>query len=202
MGLDPQKIFCENTASNMNVFEAAKQSGVKKIIFASSVQALAGQARREGPPSGLPPYLPLDGDAPANPGNPYALSKQVGEVLLAYFARYAQMDCVAVRFPCLLLPGFFAGGQLYDRSEEGFAFLHLEDAARLVLACLKASLPGFRVYFPASPQNGLLKPAREVIRDYYAGVPLRRPVEEIQSLVDISRIETETGWTPKFTAPF
>ena len=185
--INPQQLFSENTAMNMNVFQASREAGVKKILFSSSVQAIA---------SPVLPYLPLDGDVPPEPDNPYALSKQVGEVMLAYFARQAEMDCVALRFPLLLDPAWHSK-RLLSNATEGFAFLHIADAAALVLACLKASLPGFRIYFPASPDNGLGKPAAEVIREHYPNVPLRRPLEQIESLVDISRIQAETGWTPK-----
>jgi len=197
-GISAQQLFCENTTMNMNVFQAAQEAGVKKILFSSSVQAFSGkQGANEAAPRSLP-YLPLDGDVPPNPGNPYALSKQVAEAMLAYFARDGQMDCVAVRFPRLLDPEWLKhlkGGLV--NSGEGFAFLHLTDAAALILACLNASLPGFRIYFAASTGNGLGKPAAEVIREHYANVPLRRPLEQIDSLVDISRIQAETGWTPK-----
>jgi hypothetical protein len=78
----------------------------------------------------------------------------------------------------------------------------MTDAAALIVACLNASLPGFRTYFPASTGNCLGKPAVEVIREHYANVPLRRPLEEIEGLVDTSRIQAETGWRPKINKLF
>ena len=64
---DPQKLYNENVSMNMNVFEAAAQMGVGKIVFASSIQAMTLQ-RRERDGESLPPsklaYLPLDGDSP------------------------------------------------------------------------------------------------------------------------------------------
>ena len=59
-----------------------------------------------------------------------------------------------------------------------------------------ADLPGFRVYFAASTANTQFQPAAEVIRRHFADVPLRKPLDQIASLVDISVIEQETGWTP------
>src|SRR5438034_1203665 len=86
-----QDVFNENCAMNMNIFQAAVEAGVKKIIFASSIQAITGvrPSRDAGAqkPSDLP-YLPLDGDVPPNPGNPYAASKVAGEMLLKYFGKF------------------------------------------------------------------------------------------------------------------
>jgi len=49
---------------------------------------------------------------------------------------------------------------------------------------------------PAHPNNRLGLAAADVIKKYYPNVFLRRPLTEISALVDISRIETETGWCP------
>lgn len=205
-GREAQRVFNENMAMNMNVFQAAAEVGVRKIIFASSVQVISGKRDKHEPHAvdGLP-YLPLDGDVPPNPGNPYALSKQLGELMLAYFARQAGIVCVAIRLPWLVdddqlawikaNPPRFRGA-----CGEGFTFLHFQDAARLVEAVLRAPLTGFRVYFPASRENRLHRPPAEVVREHFADTPLRRPLEQIDSLVDLSGIERETGWLPKFSA--
>src|SRR5438876_6135216 len=56
-----QDVFNENCAMNMNIFQAALEAGVKKIVFASSIQAITGvrPSRDSGAqkPSDLP-YLP------------------------------------------------------------------------------------------------------------------------------------------------
>lgn len=196
--ISPQRLFCENATMNMNIFQAARESGVKKIVFASSVQVISGGNRHDEPASPIFPYLPLDGDVPPNPGNPYGLSKQAAEMMLAHFARYGKMECVAVRLPYLSDPAWSEYSKGRDAMPgEGFAFLDTTDAAALIVSCLNASLPGFRIYFPAAAGNCLGKPAVEVIREHYANVPLVRPLEQIETLVDTSRIQAETGWKPE-----
>jgi nucleoside-diphosphate-sugar epimerase len=190
---------------NMNAFQAAADMGVKKIVFASSVQVISGP-RAGGPETASSlPYLPLDGDVPPNPGNPYALSKQISETMLAYYSRIKGIDCVAVRFPALVGDEFIArltanSSRHMSGRNEAFSFLHFLDAADLVEAILQTPLTGFRVYFPAARENRLRQPAAEVIRQHFHDLPLKRPLEEITSLVDISRIERETGWSPRFGA--
>jgi nucleoside-diphosphate-sugar epimerase len=197
---DETKLLKENVTMNMNVFQAASRSGVSQVIFASSIQVLGGHG-----PAGINigdavPYLPLDGDAPANPRNAYALSKQVGEILLEYVSRRSQISGVAIRYPWLIEPARHAFPKK-RRARAGhlegvFSFLSYTDAASLVLAILRNPFPGFRIYLPAHPKPRRTESPADLIREYYPGVPLRRPLEKIESLVDISRIQDETGWSP------
>src|SRR5205807_345814 len=167
-------------------FQAALRSAVSRIIFASSIQVLGGHGLASGDTSDAVPYLPLDGDAPANPRNAYALSKQVGEILLEYVSRQSQISCVAIRYPWLIdqvrhaFPGKTRARS--SHSEGVFSYLSHTDAARLVLAILRNPLPGFRIYLPAHPKPRRTKSPADLIREYYPGVPLRRPLEEIESL--------------------
>jgi nucleoside-diphosphate-sugar epimerase len=193
-GTDGQRVFNENVTMNMNVFQAAREVGVKKIVFSSSVQVISG---------GPPPYVPFDGAMPAQPGNPYALSKQVSETMLAYFARTAGMDCVALRFPWIVNAEAIAHARQHGRWDsrnphEGFSYVHADDAAALIQAVLGAKLPGYRCYFPTARASGLRQPVADVIREHYAGIPLKRPLDQIESLVDLSTITHETGWSPQF----
>jgi nucleoside-diphosphate-sugar epimerase len=204
---DPQLVFNENVTMNMNVFQAAADAGVKKIVFASSVQVISGiTPDSDVAPLCRLPYLPLDGDVPPNPANPYALSKHVSETMLAYFARVTGMCCIAVRFPWLMnddqMAAQAAGVKASHKTcAEAFTYLHLRDAATLVKAIVEAPLTGFRRYLPAARDDRSRQPAAAVIREHYPDIPLRRPLDQIDSLVDISTIERETGWSPQISFP-
>jgi len=207
----PQQLYRENVAMDVNVFQAAVDVGAGCIVFSSSVQALAGLRHRAedvGKPSCLA-YLPIDGDAPACPGNTYALSKQAGENQLRYYARlHPEVCCAAIRFPFLYHDGYrhwyrmmagFGGRRQYGNLDEGFSYLHVEDAASLILAIVRKSTPGYHQLFPAAPDNPLDMSIPEIIEEFYPNVPLRMPAEEMRSLVDISRIEQDWGWRPEHT---
>lgn len=203
-GNDGQTIFNENVAMNMNVFEASRQCGVKKIVFASTIQVISGRRRADDADAGSKlPYLPLDGDVPPNPGNPYGLSKQASEVMLQYYARNWGMTCIALRFPLLAHPDW-ARHMRKDRPrdpwwnpDEAFSYLHMVDAATLIDAILRAPLDGFGIYFPVDPRPSSGEPIPDLIRKWFPNVSLRRPVEQMASLVDISRITEQTGWAPR-----
>jgi nucleoside-diphosphate-sugar epimerase len=196
-GHDPERIFNENVTMNMNVFQAAVQTGVKQIVFASSIQVVTGLDPDESKrPPELPPYLPFDGDLPANPGNPYALSKHVSEQMLRYFSHVAGINTVAIRFPVIIRPEWIPyylkrHHWINSDPQEGFTFLMSADAASLINAILKANPPGFRTYLPAATANGFN-------REFFPNVPLRRPVEQMDGFVDIAAITRDTGWKPQF----
>lgn len=206
----PQQLYRENVAMDINVFQAAVDVGARCIVFSSSVQALAGTRQREediGKPSCLA-YLPIDGDAPACPGNTYALSKQAGENQLRYYARlHPELCCAAVRFPFIFhdryrrwfrrMSGFGRRHRHFGNLDEGFSYLHVKDAASLILAIVRKSAPGYHQLFPAAPDNPLDASIPEIIEEFYPDVPLRVPADQMGSLVDISKIEEDWGWRPE-----
>ncbi len=205
---DAQTVFNENCAMNMNVFQAAMERGIKRIIFASTIQVILGMRPYQGagaqvPPSDYP-YLPVNGQTPANICNPYAASKHASEELLQYLVRWHGMHAVAIRFPMLLTPHHYAHiGKTLDQLwqgynlDEGFTYLTFDDAAQLILATLRASLDGFRVYQPAARSPWVMLTVQEIVARFFPNVRLTRPLHELTSFMDISAIEAETGWTPK-----
>ena len=206
---DAQHVYLENLAMNMNLLQAAYEMGTSKVIFASSIQATSpSEKSRKGEPIVIP-YLPADGGWPHNPGNTYALSKCATESMLNYFVGAGMASATAIRFPILLplwrMDQIKAGltKQGRDRSCEQwghacelFSYLAIEDAAALILAVAGADLPGCRTYFPAAPDNLLLRSTREMRKEFYRSVPWRKDAPRASGLVDVSRITSETGWKP------
>ncbi len=204
-----QRVLSENVAMNMNVFQSAVESGVGKILYASSIQAMAGSRTFDsGNGRAEVPYLPLDGNIPQHPGNPYALSKCFGEQQLRYFVEQKMLaSAIAVRFPLLLARERFAswraragGAPMLAQNtltDEGFSWLSYTDAAKLLCAALKAELPGYRCYLPASPQPRQGYTVREIIERYMQGAELRKPIDQIDAIVDVRGITSDTGWKPQ-----
>lgn len=207
---DHQRLFLENVTMNMNIVQASIEQELKKLVFSSSVQIFSGSHRHQPPsneddkPPCLLPYLPVDSDVPPQPANAYAVSKQVGEDLLAYAARTSDMQCIAIRFPWLAnarAREWMEKRQARDplnarRRNEAFTHLSFEDAAELVDKVLGTDLPGYRHYFPAAHSNTTRMDIHELLAAAYPDTPLRIPADQMTSLVDISRITEETGWEP------
>jgi nucleoside-diphosphate-sugar epimerase len=200
----PATVLTENVAMNSNVFQAASDLGVKRIVFASSLQAMVrlDDGRQTSPPYTLP-YFPLDGLAPANPGhNFYGLSKEFGERTLQLLAqRWPERCYTALRFPML------AGEQFLKRIAEpvarsalnwgeGLTYLPFADAAALVALVLQRQQPGYHQYFPAQALEVRGLTAAQLIDEFFPETPRRPPRAEIERLVDLGALEADLGFRP------
>ena len=85
---DPRFDANNNILGALNLFEAAKASGVKKIIFASSGGAIYGEQD----------YFPADEKHPTNPCSPYGIAKLTTEKYLFYYKEVFGIDYVALRY--------------------------------------------------------------------------------------------------------
>lgn len=202
---DPYAIYLKNVTMTHQLLQAAVEAGAGRFIYASSIQTIASSPQVGQADATLQPrYLPLDGEHPAEARNPYGLSKVIGETEGQYYARQFGVSFVAMRFPWVALPEHI---KPYDDSEAdpvrlanqrlmGFCYVLRDDLTQLMEMTLDAELPGYRCYMPASRRNLLFEPPAEVIRRHYGGVPLKRPVKQINALVDNAAITRDTGWQP------
>lgn len=76
---DPIEDARLNVLGTINVLEAARKAGVRKVVFTSSGGSIYGEPKK----------MPVDETAPVNPLSPYAASKVSGEAYLGmYHALY------------------------------------------------------------------------------------------------------------------
>ncbi len=71
---DPRADASMNVEGTVNVLEAARRGGARKVVYASSVAVY-----------GKPAVIPVPGGAPTDPRSPYAASKLGGELYLATY---------------------------------------------------------------------------------------------------------------------
>jgi nucleoside-diphosphate-sugar epimerase len=93
-----QQTFHVNTAGTFNVFEAAAAEGIKRIVQASSINAM-GCAWSMADVQAH--YFPVDEAHPIYTTDPYSFSKQVIEAVGDYFWRRQGISSVAMRFPAV-----------------------------------------------------------------------------------------------------
>ncbi len=207
-----QRLLRENVAMTANVLYAAADRGVRRIVYASSVQATLNYPVRPrwcDPPATCPfPRLPMDGEAPARPGlNPYGLSKAHGEQLLRELCdAHDGLAGVALRLPSVrserawkpprrpLTHGCHAFG-------EALGQLHLKDAVRLFEAALLRSPRGYRCHFPAACAAVAGFGPAAVAREFLSHIPVTGDLCGPGGLVDLSAIEAELGWVPREPTP-
>lgn len=197
----PEVLYTANTAMNMNLFQAAANFGCQRILFASSIQVLDGQLpfMDRTVQENVLTYLPVDSEAPAFPRNVYALSKQAGEQMLSYFVGTAGMTGIAIRFPLLVDWEFMrelkaTNGMGRGNAYDLFAYLPVYSAAEAVVKAMTADVDGYRNYFVASKDNLEQRPAREIVEQELSSLPCAQPLEELDTLVDCSKVEAELGW--------
>ncbi|MGF1448420.1 MAG: NAD-dependent epimerase/dehydratase family protein [Opitutales bacterium] len=206
---DPQRLVWINHTSNFNIFQAAVAQGARKLIFASSIQILGTRRRlvENAPDNDAGFTLPLSERTPIAPDNEYALSKQMGEETLRYFCQNFGVSGIALRFPWLRPKSYLIEGRTSRRYRSSrlpdyVAWLVQDDAATLCEALLRANLPGYRVYLPSATEANDGGTLQAFYQRWYQATRLERPLEELESLVDIQTVVRETGWRPRTIAEF
>ena len=197
-----ETLYSVNVTMNMNLFQAAANADCRRIIFASSIQVLDGQlpTMDRSKQENVLSYIPVDSEAPPVPRNAYALSKQAAENMLSYFADTEGLSCIAFRFPLLVDWEFMrkvreSGGLKRGNAYDLFAYLPVYSAAEAVVKATTAEIEGYHNYFIASKDNLEKTPAREIAAQELSHLPCKRPIEEMDSLVDCSKVEVELGWS-------
>jgi UDP-glucose 4-epimerase len=135
--------FQTNVRGSFNVFRAAGEAGVKRVVYSSAVAAY-------GPTSGLP----IREDQPLRPNAFYAATKAAAEMLLLGLAGSYGYSCAILRYMNVYGPGQRAGvvpavarrmlagerPQLSGDGSQGFDFVHIEDCVRATLFALRAEV--------------------------------------------------------------
>ena len=144
-----------NIAATYNVFEASRQAGVRRVVFASTNHVTGFYATREriGP------------DDPVRPDSLYGVSKVFGEALGRLYADKWGLEVVCLRI-----------GSFGDRPRDAGAmpmWLSPGDGVRLVTRALVADVPGFLIVYGVSkvPDSWWENPG--------AGVIGYEPVDEL-----------------------
>ncbi len=93
-------VYHINTVGTFNVFEAAAQVGIRRVVQASSINAI-GCAWNSL--DFVPAYFPIDEDHPSSTSDPYSLSKHHSESIADYYWRRARITSIALRLPGVYL---------------------------------------------------------------------------------------------------
>lgn len=127
-----QTILDANIAGTYNLFEAARQAGVRRVIYASSYHVVGMYPAEE---------LPLAADVPVRPDSLYGVSKAFGEALARlYFDKFG-IECLCIRICTAGDPG---------TPREARLWCNRDDLAALIAAGLGADELGFRIVYGIS----------------------------------------------------
>jgi UDP-glucose 4-epimerase len=90
-----------NILGFIHLLEGCKNSGVKKVIFASSGGAVYGEQD----------VFPAPEDHPTRPASPYGVSKRAGELYLSYYQQAFALPYIALRYANVYGPRQSAKGE-------------------------------------------------------------------------------------------
>jgi UDP-glucose 4-epimerase len=206
---DPFESVDINIVGSNNVFKAAADRGVRRVVFASSASVY-----------GEPERLPMFEDGPVKPLTPYCIAKHTGEQLLDYYSRRSSLTWIALRFFNVYGPGqkqtayytsvinhfvnrLRAGEPpiIDGEGEQSMDFVHVHDIARAVVMAL--DVDASRANLPINIGTGIDTSVAELARTLIAAVgvdvePQFRPREVLVSrrMADISRALDVLGWKP------
>jgi nucleoside-diphosphate-sugar epimerase len=121
-----------NIVGTYNICAAAKSSGCRRIVFASSIHAV----------SGYPVDVQVKVNEPVNPGDVYGVSKCFGEAMCRYLAEQEGVSAIAVRIGAFQSPdtaGSERGLSMLD------AFVSERDLTQLLVCCIDAENVRFAI---------------------------------------------------------
>ncbi len=133
-------ILENNIVGTYNVFSAARDAGVRRVVFASTGAVVLGYEYEEpwlslasGEPDRMPASWPiLTRDAEPKPYSLYAVSKLFGEDLARYFVNISEMSVL-----CLRISSVGAADQVSGPRGPMLYCSH-DDMAQMVVKCIEA----------------------------------------------------------------
>ncbi|HET8583522.1 MAG TPA: NAD-dependent epimerase/dehydratase family protein [Jatrophihabitans sp.] len=204
---DPDESIDINMVGNQNVFSAAADEKVRRLVFASSASVY-----------GDPEKLPMHEDDTLHPLTPYCISKRAGEDLLGFYQRRAGLSWIALRFFNVYGPGQKVEAYytsvinhfverlrkglppvIDGRGEQSMDFIHVHDIARGVVAALECERDNMPINLGTGIDTSVAQLAKILIEAVGVDVePQFNPREVLVSrrAADITRAREVLGWTP------
>lgn len=194
------EVFRVNMMSNWNVLEAAEIHGIKKIVMASSINAIgAGFSPNEVPD---PLYLPIDEEHPTRASDGYAQSKWLGEGMADAFCRRRPLQIASMRFHWLADREARAERQAKPdvdptgRNSLGFwgwtDRTHAAEACRLAI---EKDWNGHEAFFINADDTSLSISTEEAINRVYPNTPIRGALEGFASAINNSKAKEMLDWS-------
>jgi nucleoside-diphosphate-sugar epimerase len=189
--------FRINTMSTYNVFSAAAQHKVKRVVWASSETLIGLPFVRE-----QPRYVPIDEDHPRLPEFHYALSKLVGEEIATQFSRWTGIPFTALRISNIMteidyerFPSWWDDPEI--RAWNLWGYVDARDVALAVRCSLTAPAQGAEAFLIAASDTCMTRPSGDLLAEVYPMVPTTRPVNGHETLLAIDKAQSMLGYQPQ-----
>jgi len=207
---DPHESVDINMTGNHNVFAAAADEGVQRLVFASTASVY-----------GEPERLPMHEDDRLQPLTPYCITKRAGEDLLGFYQRQKGLSWNALRFFNVYGPGqkieaYYTSvinhfiqrlrkGQppiIDGKGEQSMDFVHVHDLALAVVLALESEQANLPINVGTGVDTSVAQLAKILIDAVGVDVePQFNPRDVLVSrrAADITRAREVLGWEPTIT---
>jgi nucleoside-diphosphate-sugar epimerase len=187
--------FRNNTLSTYNVFSAAVQQRVGRVVWASSETVL-------GLPFDDPPaFAPIDETHPPRPETSYALAKLIGETMADQFARQSGIPFLGLRISNIMEPADYARFPTWQ-DEPGvrrwnlWGYVDARDVAQAVRLGLEADVRGADVCIVAAADTCMETDSADLMAEEFPTVDMRRAVTGRETLLAIDLARSMLGYAP------
>ncbi len=200
---NPLETHMVNVVGTLNVLLAARNAGVRRVVYSSSSSVYGDQAE-----------LPLHEEMKPNPLNPYALQKLAAEQYTQLFHRLYGMETVALRYFNVFGPRMATEGAyvtvisaflrarranqpltIHGDGEQTRDFTHVRDVVRANLLAMDAAAVNGLALNIGQGRNVSINWIAERIGGPKVSFP-PRPGDARDTLADNSRAAQLLGWHP------
>ena len=190
--------FRNNTLSTFNVFSAAVELGVNRVVWASSETVLGVPMSPASPPA----YFPYDEEHPPVSLSGYALSKRLGEEMARHFHALAGTGFVGLRISNIFGPDHYAqvAGWQDDARKRCFnlwGYVDVRDVAQAARLGVTAEGIGAEVCIIAAADTVMARPNHELLAEVFPDVPITGDIGEHDTLLKIDRARRLLGYEPR-----
>jgi nucleoside-diphosphate-sugar epimerase len=199
-GLFPNaRTFKNNVPSSYNVFLAAREAGIKTVVFASSETVLGL------PFDNPPPYVPVDEEYYPRPESAYSLGKLLDETMAREFARWDKdLKIVGLRFSNVMDPEDYQAFPGYDtdarlRKWNLWGYIDARDGAQAVWRAINAEFKGFEAFIIANADTVMSRSNASLLAEVFPGVPVKGELTEHGTLLSIDKAKRLLGYAPQYS---
>jgi nucleoside-diphosphate-sugar epimerase len=194
----PAHTLNTNNAMNSNVFLAAADRRLRRVVWASSETTL-------GLPFDEPPrYAPVDEEHFPVPTTTYALSKVVAETMAEQVSGWSGVPFTALRLSNVLeaadyerFPSYWQDA--HARKWNLWGYIDARDAASAFRCALEAATEGAVSAIVANDDTVMMRSSAELLHEVFPDVELTREVAEHQTLLANDRAKALFDWAPTHT---
>ena len=207
--VDPKYDADVNVLGFLNLMEAGRGNGLKKVMLASTGGAIYGE----------PEYTPQDENHPVRPLSPYGITKLVSERYLFFYEHTHDIDWISLRYANVYGPrqnahgdagvvAIFSERMLRDQpahingdGKQTRDYVYVKDVVQANLKALDHHENG--IFNVGTAVETDVNRLFDVLQDL-TGTSIEKqhaeakPGEQQRSVVGTKKIENEMGWKPRF----